>query len=265
MKKVHLFSIDNQNCFCDPKGSLYVPNANKDMEHLANMIDKIGDKLYDITLTLDSHQVFSIFHPIFWKDKKGNHPQPFTLISKSDVESGIYTTTKPVLYKSALNYVSQLEKNGRYPLICWPEHAIIGSWGQGLYAPVEEAINRWCHKHSGLVNYLVKGSSFLTEHYSAVMADVPVANDPTTQLNVSFLNMINEADVILVAGEALSHCVANTLRDCINYFTDNSFINKLVLLQDATSNVSSFEHLGEQFIKEAVAKGMKLADTKNPL
>lgn len=265
MKKVHLFSIDNQNCFCDPKGSLFVKGADNDMQRLAIMIDKIGDKLDDMTFTIDSHHIFSIFHPIFWKDNKGNHPQPFTAICKNDVENGTWTVTRPGLHKLALNYVSQLEKNNRYPLIVWPVHAIIGTWGQGLYQPIVDSIDKWCNKNNSLVNYICKGSNPFTEHYSAIVADVPDPSDPTTQMNVGFLNTLNEADIILLAGEAGSHCLANTGRDAINYFTDDSFVKKLVLLEDATSPVPGFEGLQEQFIKDMTARGMQLATTKSPL
>ena len=44
-----------------------------------------------------------------------------------------------------------------------------------------------------------------------------------------------EADLIFVAGEAGSHCLANTVRDIANNFGDDTYVKKLVLLTDATS------------------------------
>jgi nicotinamidase-related amidase len=95
------------------------------------------------------------------------------------------------------------------------------------------------------------------------VADVPDPNDPSTQMNVSFLNTINEADIVLLAGEARSHCLANTGRDACNYFSDDSLVKKLVLLEDATSDVTGFENYGEQFVKEMKARGMQTTTCKD--
>ena len=77
---IQLLVIDPQKDFCDPTGALYVKGAEKDMERLAAMVDKNGDKIDDIRVTLDSHQKIHIAHPICWQDAKGNHPAPFTII-----------------------------------------------------------------------------------------------------------------------------------------------------------------------------------------
>ena len=74
---------------------------------------------------------------------------------------------------------------------------------------------------------------------------------------------VMEADIILMAGEAGSHCLANTVRDADSHFADSSFIKKLVLLTDATSPVPSCEALQEQFIKDMTAKGMQTDTTTN--
>jgi nicotinamidase/pyrazinamidase len=64
-KKIHLIVIDPQNDFCDAKnGSLYVKGADKDMERLSAMVNRIPEKLYDITTTLDSHHTIHVAHPI---------------------------------------------------------------------------------------------------------------------------------------------------------------------------------------------------------
>jgi nicotinamidase-related amidase len=261
-KKIHLIVIDPQHDFCDPKGALYVKGADKDMERLAGMVKKLKRKLDDIHVTLDSHHLVHIAHPIFWKDAAGNNPKPFTIITAQDVRSGVWTTTKPGLFKKAKDYVEALEKNARYPLCIWPPHCLIGSQGQAVYPVLYEALQDWCRDFAA-VDFVTKGSNILTEHYSAIVADVPDANDPSTQMNVSFLNTINEADLVLLAGEARSHCLANTGRDACDYFSDNSLVKKLVLLTDATSDVTGFENLGEQFVKDMTARGMQTTTCKD--
>ena len=261
-KKIHLVIIDPQNSFCSPSGELYVKGAEKDMERLATMVKKLKRKLDDVHVTLDSHHLIHIAHPIFWKDSAGNSPKPFTIISAKDVRDGTWTTNKPSLFKRAKDYVETLEKNGRYPLCIWPPHCLIGSQGQAVYPVFYEALMDWCSDFAA-VDFVTKGSNILTEHYSAIVADVPDANDPGTQMNVSFLNTINEADLVLLAGEARSHCLANTGRDACNYFTDDNLVKKLVFLKDATSDVPGFENLGEQFVKDMMARGMQVTTTKD--
>ena len=71
-------------------------------------------------------------------------------------------------------------------------------------------------------------------HYSAVQADVPDPADPTTQLNVGLIKTLENADLVALSGQALSHCVANTIRDIADYFGRES-IRKLVLIEDTSS------------------------------
>jgi nicotinamidase-related amidase len=260
-KKIHLVVIDPQYDFCDPSGALYVKGADEDMKRLTNMVNRLRSKIDDIHVTLDSHHLVHIAHPIFWKDSSGNNPKPFSIISAPEVRDGAWTTTKPSLYKKALNYVGQLEKNARYPLCIWPPHCLIGTKGQTVYAPMMDALLEWCRDFAS-VDFVTKGSNILTEHYSAIVADVPDPNDPSTQMNVGFLNTINEADIVLLTGEASSHCLKNTLYDMVNYFQDDSLISKLVLVTDTTSPVPGFEHLHDQMIKEMTTDRKKIGKTE---
>ncbi len=67
---LRLLIIDPQNDFCDKRGSLFVPGADKDMVHLARMIKRLKDKISDIHVTLDTHHYVDIAHPGFWVDSK---------------------------------------------------------------------------------------------------------------------------------------------------------------------------------------------------
>jgi nicotinamidase/pyrazinamidase len=263
MKNIHLVVIDPQRDFCLPDGALFVQGANEDMERLAGLITRVGAKLTDIHVTLDSHQYVHIAHPIFWKDRKGNHPNPFTLINVADVENGTYRATAPSLQGYALKYVRTLEQNKRYVLCIWPPHCIIGTPGQTLHPAIADALRVWSEKNFGYPDFVTKGSNILTEHYSAVVADVPDAEDLSTQLNTRFIETINEADLVLFAGEASSHCVANTLRDMVNYFADDSLVKKIVYLQDASSPVTGFEQMEKDFVQEMRSRGMQFTTTKD--
>lgn len=262
MREIHLLAIDMQNDFCDPKGALCVVGADKDCERLAKLVNKIGSKLSDIHVTLDSHRLLDIAHPIFWVNSSGKHPDPFTIITVDDVKNGKWQTVKPMWQQRATAYVGELAKNSRYPLCIWPPHCIIGTWGHSLYPVFADALLKWEGLKVRGVDYVTKGSNVFTEHYSAVQADVPDPSDPTTMLNTQLLDILQKADEILISGEALSHCVANTIRDIANNFGEDN-IRKFVLLTDTSSNVTGFEKLGEDFVKEMRGRGMSVTTAED--
>lgn len=257
--KIELLIIDPQNDFCDPNGALYVPGAEKDMERLAEMIRTHKDRLWDIHATMDMHHYVDIAHPVFLVDSNGNHPAPFTVVTADEVNNGSWRATNPGMQNRLVDYVNQLEANGRYPLCVWPPHCLIGSWGSIVYPVLFEALLDW-EKSFSMVDYVTKGSNFWTEHYSAVQADVPDSSDPDTMLNQRLITTLQNADMIGLAGEARSHCLANTVRDIADNFGEDN-IKKLYLLEDATSDVPGFENLGEQFVNDMIARGMNISNT----
>jgi nicotinamidase-related amidase len=260
MYKVDLLIIDPQKDFCDQTGALFVKGADKDSLNLSKMIDRIGSKLNDIHVTLDTHHNLDIAHPIFWLGKQNQHPNPFTIITYDDVESGIWRTTIPSFQDRAKNYVKQLRDNKRYLLCIWPPHCLIGHPGANIQNDICMSLDNWEHKYKGFVDYVTKGSNLWTEHYSAVLADVPDPDDPSTQLNTKLIQTLQEVDMIAISGQALSHCVANTIRDIANNFGEEN-IKKFVLLEDTSSNVEGFENLGKDFVTEMVSRGMQISNS----
>lgn len=264
-QKVHLVVIDPQVDFCTPTkkgGKLYVPGAEDDIERLAKMVDRIGSRLEDIHVTLDSHHQVHIAHPIFWKNSAGKHPDPFTLITVNDVESGKWTTTAPGMFRKALDYVKELEKNGRYVLCIWNPHCLIGTPGHNIQEPLLSALLKWESDNFAVVNKVTKGSNIYTEHYSAVRADVPQLNDLSTSLNTELIRTLEEADVIAFAGEASTHCLLNTIFDIVHNFADISCIKKCTVLMDGTSCIPGFEDKFTNFITEMRKLGMQTSNTK---
>lgn len=257
MLKVHLLVIDPQNDFCDPKGSLCVPKADEDMERVATLIERVGDRLMDIHVTLDTHHYLDVAHPSFWVDGDGNEPDPFIIITAEDVEKRKWRTKNPQMQDRAAEYVKQLVANGRYPLCIWPAHCLIGTWGNNVHDNLADALLNWEKKH-GYIDYVTKGSNLYTEHYSAVLADVVDPTDPTTDLNTKLIQILEDSDMVLVAGEASSHCVANTLRDIIDNFGVDS-AKKVTLLTDCMSPVPTFEQMEIDFFADMKAKGVNMA------
>ncbi len=256
-----LLIIDPQIDFCDPAGALSVAGADADMDRLAQMVARLGGQLSEIHVTLDSHHWVHIAHPVFWIDSAGKHPEPFTIISAEDVQAGRWTASDPAARERAAAYVSSLEAHGRYPLCVWPPHCLLGSRGHAVLPVLFEALVSW-EKPYRVVDYVEKGSNVYTEHYSAIKADVPDPADPSTQLNTRLVSALGFADVVVVAGEAGSHCVANTVRDLADSFGDDRLVSKIVLLQDAVSPVGGFGDYQNHFIAELTARGMTLSSTR---
>lgn len=269
MAKVHLITIDPQNDFCikdgpgGEKGQLVVAGADQDMARLAAFITKNQARLSEISCTVDSHQYIHIAHPAFWIDgARKTRPSPFTTITVDDVAKGIWQAFNPRWQARAVAYVEALKKNGRYQLMVWPPHCLIGTWGHGIVPCVANALYAWEDATYNRVGFVAKGSNLFTEHYSGVQADVPDDSDPSTKLNTELIKTLQEADEILITGEALSHCVANTITDVANQFGPDN-VKKFTLLEDTSSNVFQCEALGKNFVKTMMAKGMRITTTRD--
>ena len=258
---VQLLTIDPQVDFCDSNGALYVKGAEKDMKRLSKMVTENITQFAAIHVTIDSHHLVHIAHPIWWVDGKGNHPSPFTLITEDDVNSGKFRASNPKLQQWSVDYVKKLSANSRYVLCIWPPHCLIGHSGSLIVGDFRAALLAWEGQFKK-VNYVPKGSCIYTEHYSAVRADVEYPGDPTTGLNIQFINILKSPCDILITGEALDFCVANTINDIASEFSPNE-VKKFVLLEDACSSVNApgLEHLGKNFVDKMVGMGMRISQT----
>lgn len=253
-KKLCLVNIDPQESFIT--GSLAIPGADEDMNRVSKMVNKNSGEIDDIFISMDSHYGSHIANSRSWVDKKGNNPEPIflykgnkipTSLTLDMVDNGDFRARNPKFQGRYRDYVQKLEENGRYDLTIWPDHCIIGSIGQTIHPGFLKAVSEWELKWYALAMRIPKGSNPFTEHYSVVRADVEDPADPTTRLNERFIRLLKLYDTILIAGEALSHCLSFTLRDIFNEFGVDQ-IKKFVLLKDATSNVPGCEQQGQDFI-----------------
>lgn len=268
-----LLIIDPQNDFCDlPEGwraadplhhtptapALPVDGAHADMQRLAALIDTGGDAIDRIVVTLDSHQRYDIAHPTFWQTGEGGPVTPFTAITAAEVRAGRYRPRDPGALPRTLAYLDALEQAGRYTLMVWPVHCEIGSWGHNVHAAVKAAYNRWEDRRLGVVQKVTKGSNPWTEHYSALQAEVPDAADADTQLNRALIARLDEAERLLIGGEASSHCVKATVEHLAQHLPSRR-LDKLVLLTDAMSPVAGFEAQAQAFLADLQRQGARLA------
>lgn len=266
MPSTCLLVIDPQNDFCDlppapgATPSLPVAGADADLQRLAAFVRRHQGRLDQIVVTLDSHQRIDIAHPGFWQrgpgGKDGGQVLPFTPILAAQVRAGEFLPRDPAALPRTLAYLDALEAAGRYTLMVWPVHCQIGSWGHGIHAGLREALNDWEETRVRALRHVFKGMNPWTEHYSALLAEVPDPADPLTQLNTQLLGWLDEADRIVVAGEASSHCVKSTVEHLVQHLPRPQ---RLTLLTDCMSPVHGFQPQQDAFFAAMRAAGVTLA------
>lgn len=247
-----LLIVDAQYDFCNPAGTLFVNGADKDMKRLADWIKRNKDRIDHITLTMDSHQVNDISHPSFWLDMSDNFPAPFTPISFLEVTKG---TWRPRFFiKQAVKYVEALENQGEFGHFIWPYHCLTGSRGAALDESITEALIEWS-KDGKFYEVVVKGTYPLTEHFGVFRANIPARGRPETQLNKPLIAKLSEFQNVYIAGEARSHCVANSLKQAMDEAPD--LARRFIILEDCMSDVTGLGHLGTPIFERAKEMGLR--------
>lgn len=272
-----LLVIDPQNDFCDLPAawqptdpvtgmrttpSLPVAGAHADMQRTAAFVRAHGALLDGITITLDSHQQFDIAHPGYWQQADGRAVAAFTPITAAQVRTGAFSPRNAALLPRTLQYLDALEQQGRYTHMVWPVHCEIGSWGHGVHAEVLAACGEWQLQRRRAVRNVFKGTNPFTEHYSAIEAEVPDADDPDTALNTRLLAALGTADRLFIAGEASSHCVRATTEHIVQHLPrlqPGWTPARITLLTDCMSPVRGFEAQHTAFLDAMRAQGVQLA------
>jgi nicotinamidase/pyrazinamidase len=260
MQKTALLVIDAQNDFHDiPSATLPVPGAVADTQRIADFIKKHNPST--IFASLDSHYSLDISHPSWWQNADGTPVGPFTMITSDDIKNGKYVPR--IDPTRSLNYVEALEANGEFAHFIWPEHCLIGSEGHALHPVFFSACKDWMNKNLKWVNFINKGVNPYTEHFGIFRANVPLNEDPSTQVNQGVFATLNNHDVIYLAGQARTHCVANSLRQMLQIAPQ--LANKIVVLEDAMSDVqglpSDFYTYVDGIYSEAKNAGVQIVKT----
>lgn len=268
-----LLIIDPQNDFCDLPVSWCPPNplkagelitpalpvngAHGDMQRLAHFVRQASDAFHRICVTLDSHHRLDIAHPSFWQQGQGGAVQPFTTITATQVRAQQFQPRDPAALPRALAYLDELEARGRYTLMVWPVHCEIGTWGHAIHADLKNALSQWEDVYLRSVHIVTKGENPWTEHYSAMQAEVPDPEDKHTQLNTDLIAKLDQADVLIIGGEASSHCVRATTEHIVQNLPSRN-AQKVILLTDCMSAVGGFEAQQKTFWDDMQSKGVRL-------
>ena len=292
--KTTLLLIDVQNDF-HSGGSLAIPGADADTVRIASFLRNYSRQIDRIIATLDSHFKLHIAHPSFWVSGDNAevpsfnaHPQPFTIISSDDIKSGRWKPRSDIIVKATntdcidlrifdcdddiidsvsgnidmplycYRYAKKLEAAGRFQICIWPEHCCIGSNGHAMVDNVYQAINEWTEETGKTVEWVMKGQNLFTEMYSALAAEVPVSTETSLNTNLQQSLLQGESEVLIVCGQAMSHCVNYTVRDIVSgWDPTTSSCRKIYVLDDCASSVPGFEEAAQCFRSDMIQAGVQ--------
>jgi nicotinamidase-related amidase len=251
-----LMLIDVQNTFCIPDFELYVGGrsgrgAVEDNVRLSEFIYRHLGEITRITATMDTHLTMQVFHAIFFVDKDGNHPPPYTDIHVSELREGrwVFNPALASQFEIApeygqqmmIHYAEALEKSGKYALTIWPYHAMLGGIGHALVSSVAEALFFHSVARLARTEIVTKGEAPFTENYSVIGPEVLTGpmDESLGMHDERFIQELREYDRLIIAGQAKSHCVAWTVSDLLDDImaADPRLAKKVYLLEDCTSPV----------------------------
>ena len=250
--------IDSQVDFCHPDGTLFVPGADQDVVRIANLISQHADQIDHIVVTLDTHHLLDIAHPLFWLDAAGNHPEPFTRITSTEVEAGRWIPRFSP--EKVRQYIFNLENDGQFQHFIWPEHCLIGSRGAALHDTLQQALNQWARQRDADYVAVQKGLYPLSEHFGIFRAQVPDPAVDETHLNTALIADLNRFDQVYLMGEAKSHCVANSLKQMLDFAPE--LVPKLIVVSDCMSDVTGLGHLAEPIFTEALRRNVRFTESE---
>jgi nicotinamidase-related amidase len=254
--RVGLLAVDVQNTFCVPGFELFVAGrsgtgAVDDNRRLCEFVYRNLGSITQILPSLDTHHAMQVFHGIWLVDEHGEHPPPYSLVTAEDVERGRWRVDEAVAEALGIDpgyaarhlahYTRQLAAGGKYDLTIWPYHAMLGGIGHALVSAVEEAVFFHGIARTSPPAFQVKGSNPLTEHYSMIGPEVLEGpdGDAIGTRNSELMDTLLGFDVVIVAGQAKSHCLAWTIDDLLadDDVREHSLAERTYLLEDCTSPV----------------------------
>jgi len=297
--KIALLLIDVQNTFCIPGYELFVGGKNgrgaiEDNARLCDFIYRNTSNITKIVSSLDTHTMFQVFHPDFFVNKKKKNPDPYTVISAAELENGTWTINPELPYilraqqsmyqdfnylqKQSVYYAQELEKTGKKILIIWPLHAMLGGIGHAMVSTVHEASIFHGSARQTDLNFEMKGLRPLSENYSIFEPEVVTefTGERLIPLDDSLWHYLMYSEggynAIVVAGQAKSHCVAESLESMAKYITASGvpeLAQKIYLLEDCTSPVVTpaidFTDMANAAYTKFAELGMHIVKSTDPM
>ncbi len=283
-----LLAVDVQNTFCIPDFELFVSGrsgtgAVDDNRRLCEFVYRNLGTITQIFPSLDTHHAMQVFHAIWLVDEHGDHPAPYTLVSAEDVKAGRWRMNTAVAgalgidvdyaERHLAHYTRRLAEGGKYNLTIWPYHAMLGSIGHALVSAVDEAVFFHSIARHSQPDFQVKGNNPLTEHYSMLGPEVTEGpdGDRLGGKNTELIEKLHTFDVVVVAGQAKSHCMAWTIDDLLEEeAAGERLAERTYLLEDCTSpvvvpGVVDYTDEADAAFERYAAAGMHVVRSGDPI
>jgi nicotinamidase-related amidase len=281
--RVNLLLVDVQNTFCIPDFELFVAGrsgmgAVNDNRLLCEFIYRNLGIITRILPSMDTHQSMQIFHSIFLIDERGQHPDVYKIISQEEIEQGIWQVDPRVCNELGIehthaqqhlvHYTRELRRSGKYEWTVWPYHALLGGIGHALVSSVEEAIFFHSMARYSQPKFQMKGQNPLTESYSVLGPEVQPEGEDLAQ-KTQRVQALVDCDLLIIAGQAKSHCVAWTVEDLLNELVVEQR-GRIYLLDDCTSpvvipGVVDYTDQAEAAFARYVKAGVHVVSSHDPM
>lgn len=243
-ERVLFLGIDVQQDFMD-HGALGVAGAQKDVERMTRFIYDNIEKISNIAVSMDTHTPHQIFHPCWWIDENGEHPAPYTMITLKDLDEGRWRAV--INPQASREYVKHLEQDAKKALCIWTYHCMQGTTGAALENQFANMIYFHSVARKAVVQRLVKGQDPMSEMYGIIRPEY----DTKGYMNLEFLNKLERFDKVLIAGEAKSHCVLESIKQILEYYeTRPEVTEKVYVLEDCMSSISGYEDMANQMFED---------------
>lgn len=254
-KSVLFIGIDFQQDFMDA-GALGVAGAAADVSRATKWMYANMEKITEVAVSIDTHIPQQIFHACWWIDKDGNNPPPFTAITLADYDAGKWRAViSPI---KSRNYLENLEKNSKNVLVIWPYHCLKGTTGCALDNQFMNMVYFHSVARNSIGPKLVKGENPYSEMYGIIKPEY----DERGFINLDFLNRLEKHDMIVIAGEAASHCVLSSLKQIVEHYASKPEVTKKIyVLEDCMSFIPRFESAKAEYSALKSKYGVNLVNS----
>lgn len=235
-----------------------IPGIKKDAKNTTQFIYNNLEKISRIITSLDTHIAQQICHACWWVDANGVPPKPYTIITSSDVDNGIWIP-RIASIKDNYHYLKSYEKEMGKHLCIMPYYAIAGTEGSAIEGEIAKIVYFHSIVRNSINNTITNGLDF----YSQANGSINTEYRSSTLLNVQLLTAVEKYDEIYIAGESLNYGLINNVKRIAEYYKHNKAITrKITILTDCTSPLAgTVQTATAELDKLKSMYGIKLART----
>lgn len=226
-------------------GSMPISGANKDVENITKFIYNNFFGLDKIVCNCESNLIHQIFHPCWWRDNDGNHPEPNTIITYQDFIKKKWIPEFELL--ESIKYLCYLDMNKSDPLRIRPYHCIEGAEGCSFENEFAKMILFHSIVHEKKVTVTTgKGKGF--REMRGIIH--PECEEKSKCINYKILQLIKNYDEIYLCGETVN-TIASTVRQIFKPIKGFDIApDKITILRDCTSPLQESLKTTTEILKE---------------